>query len=76
MNHQSNHQAINLAPMDEYNQQLIDRVHPSEWSNPTPKEKYDLVVLIFAQRVYWVWECLHSHTFYQSRISSFKPDEF
>ncbi len=37
--------AINLAPMDEYNQQLISEVHPPQWKNPTPADKYDLVVI-------------------------------
>ena len=39
------HNAINLAPMDEYNQQLISEVHPPQWTNPTPADKYDLVVI-------------------------------
>jgi pyruvate/2-oxoglutarate dehydrogenase complex dihydrolipoamide dehydrogenase (E3) component len=34
-----------LAPMDEYNQQLIAEVHPPTWRNPTPQKKYDLVVI-------------------------------
>ena len=44
MNNKS-HNAINLAPMDEYNQQLIAEVHPPTWTNPTPQDKYDLVVI-------------------------------
>ena len=39
------HDAINLAPMDEYNQQLISEVHPPQWTNPIPADKYDLVVI-------------------------------
>lgn len=34
-----------LTPMDEYNQQLIAEVHPPTWTNPTPQDKYDLVVI-------------------------------
>ena len=36
---------VTLTPMDEYNQQLINEVHPSGWVNPTPANKYDLVVI-------------------------------
>lgn len=31
--------------MDQFNQQLIDRVHPPDWVNPTPADRYDLVVI-------------------------------
>jgi thioredoxin reductase len=31
--------------MDEYNQQLVASVHPSDWVNPEPKDYYDLVVI-------------------------------
>jgi pyruvate/2-oxoglutarate dehydrogenase complex dihydrolipoamide dehydrogenase (E3) component len=34
-----------VAPMDEYNQQLVDHVHPADWINPTPRDRYDLVVI-------------------------------
>ena len=34
-----------LAPMDAYNQQLIDAVHPPDWLNPAPADLYDLVVI-------------------------------
>ena len=44
MNNKSSN-TINLAPMDEYNQQLIAEVHPPTWANPTPQDKYDLVVI-------------------------------
>ena len=37
--------SLNLSPIDRYNQQLIDRVHPQDWVNPTPAEQYDLVVI-------------------------------
>ncbi|MBP0031150.1 mercuric reductase [Roseofilum sp. Guam] len=37
--------SLNLSPIDQYNQQLIDQVHPQDWLNPTPAEQYDLVVI-------------------------------
>ncbi len=36
---------IDLQPLDEYNKKLISYVHPPNWVNPTPQEKYDLVVI-------------------------------
>jgi len=36
---------VTVLPMDEYNQQLVASVHPSDWVNPEPKEYYDLVVI-------------------------------
>ena len=38
-------EAVNVLPMDEYNQQLVALVHPSDWVNPEPKDYYDLVVI-------------------------------
>ncbi len=34
-----------VAPMDVYNQQLIEYVHPPDWVNPQPADVYDLVVI-------------------------------
>ena len=31
--------------MDAYNRQLIDYVHPADWTNPEPADIYDLVVI-------------------------------
>jgi pyruvate/2-oxoglutarate dehydrogenase complex dihydrolipoamide dehydrogenase (E3) component len=31
--------------MDEFNQTLVNNVHPPDWKNPTPKDVYDLVVI-------------------------------
>ena len=31
--------------MDESNRTLIENAHPSDWKNPTPSEKYNLVVI-------------------------------
>ena len=36
---------FNLSPVDESNRALIANVHPSDWQNPTPTEKYNLVVI-------------------------------
>lgn len=37
--------ATTITPLDKYNQQLLDNVHPSDWINPTPTQTYDLVVI-------------------------------
>ena len=34
-----------VSPMDQHNTQLLDLVHPKNWHDPTPKEKYNLVVI-------------------------------
>jgi pyruvate/2-oxoglutarate dehydrogenase complex dihydrolipoamide dehydrogenase (E3) component len=34
-----------MLPMDEHNQKLVDNVHPHDWSNPTPKDRYHLVAI-------------------------------
>ena len=36
---------LDLSPDDEFNTALVANVHPSEWRNPTPDERYNLVVL-------------------------------
>jgi pyruvate/2-oxoglutarate dehydrogenase complex dihydrolipoamide dehydrogenase (E3) component len=36
---------LNLQPDDEHNRLLAENVHPSEWKNPTPVGRYNLVVL-------------------------------
>jgi pyruvate/2-oxoglutarate dehydrogenase complex dihydrolipoamide dehydrogenase (E3) component len=36
---------MTLFPLDTYNQQLINRVHPQSWINPQPVAIYDLVVI-------------------------------
>ena len=38
------HQA-RVEPMDRYNNQLVQNVHPTEWKNPTPNGRYNLVVI-------------------------------
>ncbi len=37
--------AVDLAPHDEHNRELLANVHPSGWTNPTPQGRYNLVVL-------------------------------
>ncbi|MBD2005957.1 MULTISPECIES: mercuric reductase [Cyanophyceae] len=34
-----------VQPMDEYNQTLVANVHPSDWVNPEPSSRYNLVVI-------------------------------
>lgn len=34
-----------LAPYDEHNQRLVANVHPVEWTNPVPADRYHMVVL-------------------------------
>ena len=36
---------LNLHPDDEHNRLLVENVHPTEWRNPTPDGRYNLVVL-------------------------------
>ncbi len=34
-----------IQPLDAYNKALIEQVHPLDWVNPQPAERYDLVVI-------------------------------
>ncbi|MBI4064578.1 MAG: mercuric reductase [Elusimicrobia bacterium] len=36
---------VTVNPMDEHNQILVANAHPSDWVNPTPASKYNLVVI-------------------------------
>jgi pyruvate/2-oxoglutarate dehydrogenase complex dihydrolipoamide dehydrogenase (E3) component len=38
-------QPIHVLPDDEFNRQLLANVHPPDWVNPTPAERYNLVVI-------------------------------
>lgn len=38
-------QAVTVLPMDQYNQELIDHLHPPNWVNPEPAPCYNLVVI-------------------------------
>ncbi len=37
--------AFSLEPQDEHNLKLVENVHPPAWINPTPKERYHMVVI-------------------------------
>jgi pyruvate/2-oxoglutarate dehydrogenase complex dihydrolipoamide dehydrogenase (E3) component len=36
---------VELQPQDEFNQKLIENVHPPNWINPKPQGRYNLVVI-------------------------------
>ncbi|MGN6391785.1 MAG: mercuric reductase [Gemmatimonadales bacterium] len=36
---------IRVEPFDQYNQALVANVHPGDWVNPTPRDRYHLVVI-------------------------------
>ena len=37
--------APRLQPADAHNRTLLSHVHPDDWVNPTPRKRYDLVVV-------------------------------
>ncbi|MBW2295338.1 MAG: FAD-containing oxidoreductase, partial [Deltaproteobacteria bacterium] len=37
--------AIEVPPFDVHNQALVANVHPADWQNPEPAERYNLVVI-------------------------------
>lgn len=37
--------APTLEPLDEHNRRLLSAVRPSDWTNPTPRSRYNLVVV-------------------------------
>ena len=37
--------ALRIEPHDEYNQKLLHNVHPPDWRNPEPRDRYHLVVI-------------------------------
>src|SRR5690606_7865011 len=39
------HMAVTVDPMDEHNRLLVERVHPADWTNPAPQDRYHLVVI-------------------------------
>ncbi|MGB7443028.1 MAG: mercuric reductase [Coleofasciculaceae cyanobacterium] len=41
----SSFERVTVPPMDEYNQRLVEYVHPPDWVNPKPAACYDLVVI-------------------------------
>ena len=38
-------QTVTVQPMDEFNQQLVNNVHPASWTNPSPDGRYNIVVI-------------------------------
>jgi pyruvate/2-oxoglutarate dehydrogenase complex dihydrolipoamide dehydrogenase (E3) component len=38
-------ESILVLPNDEYNRMLVDNVHPSNWVNPAPTGRYNIVVI-------------------------------
>ncbi len=42
---QSKVDRLNIHPMDEHNQKLVSYLHPSDWVNPQPAKRYNLVVI-------------------------------
>jgi pyruvate/2-oxoglutarate dehydrogenase complex dihydrolipoamide dehydrogenase (E3) component len=36
---------VTVEPFDQHNQRLVENVHPPGWRNPTPKDRYHLVVI-------------------------------
>jgi pyruvate/2-oxoglutarate dehydrogenase complex dihydrolipoamide dehydrogenase (E3) component len=38
-------EACGISPLDEHNVEFLDRLHPKEWVDPTPKRTYNLVVI-------------------------------
>ncbi|HVA79419.1 MAG TPA: mercuric reductase [Candidatus Binataceae bacterium] len=36
---------LGVAPLDDHDRALLEAVHPSAWSNPTPSGRYNLVVV-------------------------------
>lgn len=37
--------SIEVPPSDQYNQRLVENVHPPDWVNPKPAPRYNLVVI-------------------------------
>ena len=37
--------SVTVLPMDRYNQELVDNLHPANWVNPDPAPRYNLVVI-------------------------------
>ena len=37
--------SVEVLPMDQFNQELVNNVHPPEWTNPEPSGRYNIVVI-------------------------------
>lgn len=42
---QSASEPVKVIPMDRYNQELVNNLHPPDWVNPEPAPRYNLVVI-------------------------------
>ena len=38
-------EAVRVEPLDRFNEELVANVHPTDWVNPEPRERYHLVVI-------------------------------
>ena len=38
-------EGLGISPADEHNKELLSHVHPPDWVNPTPADRYDMVVI-------------------------------
>jgi pyruvate/2-oxoglutarate dehydrogenase complex dihydrolipoamide dehydrogenase (E3) component len=36
---------VSILPQDSFNERLLQNVHPTDWVNPTPMERYNIVVV-------------------------------
>ena len=36
---------VTVAPQDQFNEKLVSNAHPSDWKNPEPASRYNLVVI-------------------------------
>ena len=43
--HDHQGESVTMAPMDEFNRQLVHNVHPPTWINPAPTGRYNIVVI-------------------------------
>ena len=41
----SPHETVTVLPDDEHNRALVKNVHPPDWVNPEPADRYNLVVI-------------------------------
>lgn len=39
------YERVEVSPMDKFNTELIENVHPADWSGPEPAKRYNLVVI-------------------------------
>ncbi|MEX5215141.1 MAG: mercuric reductase [Nitrospiraceae bacterium] len=42
---ETDQERVTVHPMDEHNTTLVNNVHPSDWVNPQPEGKYNIVVI-------------------------------